>query len=139
MMHKKLPRQMGSQAPGWLFADMSPLLRSSRAERLKEWRRVERGEPRPVQYIERWRLIVRGKVQGVGYRAACSHTAKQMGLSGWVRNSPDGSVEIQVEGPVHQLTELQLWAERGPRGASVSQVITSQLTPSREDWFEIRA
>jgi acylphosphatase len=61
-----------------------------------------------------------------------------MGLSGWVRNSPDGSVEIQVEGPVHQLTELQLWAERGPRSASVSQVITSQLTPSREDWFEIR-
>jgi acylphosphatase len=55
-----------------------------------------------------------------------------------VRNSPDGSVEIQVEGPVHQLTELQLWAERGPRSASVSQVITSQLTPSREDWFEIR-
>ena len=140
MAHKRLPRQMDSQAPGWLFADMSPLVRSSRAARLEEWRRVERGEPRPTTtYQERWSLKVRGKVQGVGYRASCSQVAKELDLSGWVRNLPDGSVEIQVEGPVHRLTEVRFWAERGPLGAAVRQVTTAQLTPTREDWFEIRA
>jgi len=136
---KPLPRQMNSQAPGWLFAEMSPLTRSSRAERLREWRRVERGEPRSAPHIERWQLIVRGRVQGVGYRASCSQKAKQLDLHGWVRNLADGSVEVQVEGPVHQLTELRLWCERGPAGAEVHSVSNAHLAPSREDWFEIRA
>ena len=139
MAYKKLPRQMDSQAPGWLFADMSPLTRNSRAERLREWRRVERGEPRPLPYIERWGLVVRGKVQGVGYRAACCQKAKELDLCGWVRNAANGSVEVQAEGPVHKLTELRLWCEHGPSHAEVHSVSTCQLPPSREDWFEIRA
>jgi acylphosphatase len=56
-----------------------------------------------------------------------------------VRNLADGSVEVQAEGPVHQLTELLLWCERGPAGAEVLSVSNAHLPPSREDWFEIRA
>jgi len=140
-VEKPLPRQMNSTAPNWLFADMSPLPRSSRAARLQEWRRVERGEPRsPSQsHCERWQLIVAGKVQGVGYRASCCQKAKDLNLNGWVRNRPDGSVEVQAEGPVHQLTELLLWCERGPAAAEVLSVGRAQLPPIREDWFEIRA
>jgi acylphosphatase len=138
-MAHKLPRQMNSQASGWLYADMSPLARSSRAARLQEWREVVRGEPKPSSYIERWRLVVRGKVQGVGYRASCSQKAKELNLCGWVRNDANGSVEVQAEGPVHKLTELRLWCEHGPRTAEVHSVSTCQLPPSREDWFEIRA
>ena len=138
-MEKPLPRQMNSRAPSWLFADMSPLPRGSRAARLQEWRRVERGEPRSTPLHERWQLLVRGKVQGVGYRASCCQKAKDLDLHGWVRNLSDGSVEVQAEGPAHQLTELLLWCERGPRGADVLSVSTAHLPPSREDWFEIRA
>jgi acylphosphatase len=48
-------------------------------------------------------------------------------------------VEVQAEGPVHQLTELVLWCERGPSSAEVLSVTTAQLCPTKEDWFEIRA
>jgi acylphosphatase len=75
----------------------------------------------------------------VGYRAGCCQKAKDLNLHGWVRNRTDGSVEVQAEGPVHQLTELLLWCERGPAGAEVLSVSTAHLSPSREDWFEIRA
>jgi len=78
-------------------------------------------------------------LQGVGYRASCCQKAKDLDLHGWVRNLSDGSVEVQAEGPAHQLTELLLWCERGPAGAEVLSVSTAHLPPSREDWFEIRA
>ena len=81
---------------------------------------------------------MRGRVQGVGYRAACCQKARELDVNGWVRNRSDGSVEVQAEGALHQLTELRLWCERGPQGAGVHSVSHSQLAPSREDWFEIR-
>jgi len=87
---------------------------------------------------ERWRLIVRGRVQGVGYRAACCTQAGQLGLGGWVRNQADGSVEVQAEGPVQQLGELRLWCERGPADAAVSAVTVTQIGITGDDWFEVR-
>lgn len=137
-MENKLPRQMNARTPGWMYADLSPSARSSRAARLREWRRVERQDGPSHPRLERWQLIVRGRVQGVGYRMACFQKAKELNLSGWVRNGTDGSVEVQAEGSVHELTELRLWCERGPQGAEVLSVSHSQLPPIREDWFEIR-
>ena len=95
-------------------------------------------EPRAQIQQERWRLIVRGLVQGVGYRAACSLRAQDLGLSGWVRNRPDGSVEIEAEGYPQELTELRLWCEKGPAGATVSSVASSQVAATGTDWFEVR-
>ncbi|KEF41792.1 MAG: acylphosphatase [Cyanobium sp. CACIAM 14] len=81
---------------------------------------------------------MRGVVQGVGYRAGCHGQAVSLGLGGWVRNRPDGSVELEAEGPPQQLGELRLWCEKGPAGARVSSVTTGQIAITGSDWFEIR-
>ncbi|QVV68881.1 acylphosphatase [Synechococcus sp. LA31] len=135
---RNTPRQVESRAPGWLIADATSPSRGSRAVRQREWLQVERPDPSQLQRIERWQLIVRGRVQGVGYRAACCQKARELDLNGWVRNQADGSVQVQAEGASHKLTELRLWCERGPQGAGVHSVSHSQLVPTREDWFEIR-
>ena len=129
---------MESQATGWLLADTYTPNRHGRSVRQREWLEVERSAPATQARLERWQLIVHGRVQGVGYRAACCQKARELDLNGWVRNRSDGSVEVQAEGPVHKLTELRLWCERGPQGAGVHSVSHSQLAPSREDWFEVQ-
>ena len=114
--------------------------RRSRARRLAadERRFLQPSEPGRALPRERWRLRVRGAVQGVGYRAGCHRRATDLGLSGWVRNNPDGSVLVEAEGTVQGLTELQLWCEKGPSAAQVSAVTSSRIPPTGEDWFEIR-
>jgi len=124
-------------APRWLIADTRPLGRGNRTAKVRQWIKSERSEAPPPRN-ERWQLLIRGRVQGVGYRASCCRKAKELGLSGWVRNLGDGSVEVQAEGPAHLLTELRLWCERGPRGAEVLGVSHGHLAPLKEDWFEIR-
>jgi acylphosphatase len=68
------------------------------------------------------RLTMRGRVQGVGYRDALRHEALRRGLSGWVRNRADGSVEALVQGPEDDVRELVAWARRGPPAARVTAV-----------------
>ncbi len=67
---------------------------------------------------------VYGRVQGVFYRASTVERARALGLTGWVKNCPDGSVEGIAEGPRRALEELILWCGRGPPGARVSRVET---------------
>lgn len=81
---------------------------------------------------------MRGQVQGVGYRAGCRRRAEELRLSGWVRNHPDGSVELEAEGLPRDLGELLLWCERGPQGAHVSGVSSTRIAPTGSDWFEVR-
>lgn len=83
-------------------------------------------------------MIVRGRVQGVGYREGCRKCAQDLRLSGWVRNLPDGTVEVEAEGRAHELTTLMLWCERGPQPAQVISVHTRRIAPVGGDWFEIR-
>ena len=83
-------------------------------------------------------MNVRGLVQGVGYRVGCRQKAIDLGLSGLVRNCPDGSVELEAEGPPDRLVELRLWCEKGPQGAKVSGVTSGQVAAAGTDWFEIR-
>jgi acylphosphatase len=59
-------------------------------------------------------LRISGRVQGVGYRWSLCAEAERLGLSGWVRNRRDGSVEALVSGPVEALDALLLWAQHGP-------------------------
>ncbi|MGB6552283.1 MAG: acylphosphatase [Candidatus Binataceae bacterium] len=87
----------------------------------------------------RIRLIVSGRVQGVGFRWAALDEAQRLGLAGWVRNRSGGGVEIVAEGDKDGLEKLALWARQGPRFASVSSVEQEWLEWSGElAGFEIR-
>jgi len=67
-------------------------------------------------------LTVRGRVQGVYFRAATQREARRLGLTGWVRNRQDGSVDVCAEGEEEALKELVAWANRGPSAARVERV-----------------
>ncbi len=77
-----------------------------------------------LQGVQRVRARVRGRVQGVFYRASTCDRAAELGLVGWVRNCADGSVELEAEGPREQVDQLIAWCRRGPAGARVSGVET---------------
>lgn len=74
--------------------------------------------------MERLHAIVRGDVQGVGFRYFVQRKAQQLGLQGWVRNNDDGTVELVAEGTRKQLEELKRAVEEGPRLARVDRVET---------------
>ena len=69
-------------------------------------------------------LLVRGRVQGVYFRASTQREARRLGLSGWVRNRTDGSGAILAEGEETAIRELYGWAQRGPSAARVDRVET---------------
>ena len=71
------------------------------------------------------RYLVRGRVQGVGFRYFTQAAAVHAGLSGWVRNNPDGTVEIAAAGEVDALERLEQQIRHGPPGARVDQVAIS--------------
>jgi acylphosphatase len=71
---------------------------------------------------KRIHLVVRGRVQGVYFRAATQREARRLGLTGWVRNRPDGSVEMLAEGDEDSVKELASWANHGPSAARVEHV-----------------
>jgi acylphosphatase len=74
------------------------------------------------------RLVrVEGRVQGVGYREACVQQAMALGVSGWVRNRRDGSVEVMLQGPAHAVVRLQTWLSEGPPAARVDRVTVTSV------------
>jgi acylphosphatase len=85
------------------------------------------------------RLVVYGTVQGVGFRFAAREAACDCSVTGWVRNLPDGSVEIVAHGSADALARMTGWAQRGPRYASVDHVdVEPFASPSDFLDFEIR-
>ena len=82
--------------------------------------------------MERVHVIVQGRVQGVYYRASARDHARQLNLSGWARNCPDGSVEIIAEGEKAALRQFISWCQQGPPAAVVTQVITDWQTATGE-------
>lgn len=72
------------------------------------------------------RLVITGHVQGVWYRASMAQEAQALGVTGWVRNRADGSVEAMVRGTAEQLAAIILWARRGPPAARVEHVAVEE-------------
>ncbi|MES2644932.1 MAG: acylphosphatase [Myxococcota bacterium] len=72
--------------------------------------------------MERLHLVVTGRVQGVSFRAHTQAEARRLGVCGWVRNLPDGGVEVVAEGPRDRLEALLTWARVGPSMARVAAV-----------------
>ena len=73
---------------------------------------------------KRIHLVVRGRVQGVYFRASAKREARQLGLTGWVKNRNDSAVELVAEGEEDQVKDLLAWAQHGPSTARVDRVET---------------
>ena len=71
---------------------------------------------------QRVHVRITGRVQGVFFRASAESEARRLGLSGWVRNCPDGSVELLAEGPKAKLDDVLAWCRHGPPRAEVEDV-----------------
>jgi acylphosphatase len=88
--------------------------------------------------IVRRRVVVHGHVQGVFFRETTRRRAESAGVTGWVRNVPDGSVEAVFEGDAESVEVLLRFCERGPRGARVEWVDVSSEPPERLSGFSVR-
>ena len=82
--------------------------------------------------IKRYHLIISGRVQGVSYRVSAWEKARELSLTGWVRNLTDGRVEIVIEGDTEILEQMTAWARKGPRFADVSDVSVSEHNATGE-------
>jgi len=81
-----------------------------------------------TEFLVSLHAVVHGRVQGVFFRASARERAGSLGLGGWVRNLPEGTVEVYAVGSRPRLEELRDWLRRGPGGARVERV--------EEDWGE---
>ena len=83
-------------------------------------------------------LRISGRVQGVGYRYTAYDVARQLGLRGWVRNTYDGCVESEAEGPSRAVQKYVAWCHKGPRMAHVTKVEVAPPASGELPAFEIR-
>lgn len=82
-------------------------------------------------------VVVAGMVQGVAFRWHASAEAERLGVKGWIRNEPDGTVRCRAEGPAQAVGSFVDWCRRGPRWASVERVEVSDVEPGGYGSFEI--
>jgi acylphosphatase len=86
----------------------------------------------------RWRVVVHGRVQGVFFRDTTRREARRRAVAGWVRNRLDGAVEAVFEGEPDAVAAMVELCERGPRGADVVRVETSEEPVEGLSGFEVR-
>jgi acylphosphatase len=84
------------------------------------------------------RAVVRGSVQGVMFRQSALDRARGLGIAGWVRNRPDGAVELHAEGDPEAVDTLIRWAHGGPRHAHVEDVEVHDVPAEGLDGFGVR-
>ena len=84
-------------------------------------------------------FLVRGRVQGVFFRQSTRQQAQALGLNGYARNNPDGTVTIEAEGPADALAALESWCRQGgPVAARVDRVDVTSGTVQGHEAFEVR-
>jgi acylphosphatase len=88
--------------------------------------------------VRRAHVFVSGEVQGVFFRYETRNRARDLGVAGWVRNTPDGRVEAVFEGPDDAVDEMVAWCRRGPEQADVREVDVRDGDPEGLDTFEVR-
>ena len=87
----------------------------------------------------RRRVVVHGRVQGVFFRDGSQREAQRRGLTGWVRNRDDGTVEAAVQGDADAVDAFVRWAQEGPSAAEVSSVeVSDESVLEDESGFEVR-
>ena len=84
------------------------------------------------------RYVVKGRVQGVGFRAFVEHVADSLGIRGWARNSDDGNVEVYAVGTLEQLSEFSGYLWKGPRMSDVRHVDETEAAVEDHIDFQIR-
>jgi acylphosphatase len=87
--------------------------------------------------LTRAHVYISGRVQGVAYRASTWEVADRLGLSGWVRNLPDGRVEAVFEGEPATVEKMIQWCHKGPPAALVQDVALKQEPPENLQGFKI--
>lgn len=82
-------------------------------------------------------LLIKGKVQGVFYRATAKDVAGKLGITGWIKNTEDGHVEAMVTGPELQLAQFINWCKQGPSRAVVASVGEKEVAGEIFDGFRV--
>lgn len=133
-----------SQGAGGATAN-TPSLTGPPVIRLAECQTARRANGRAVGYrremidVIRRRALVSGVVQGVGFRFSTEGEADRIGVAGFVRNLPDGRVEVEVEGEPHDVEKLLTWLrDGGPSSARVVSVEIDERDPTGASEFETR-
>jgi len=88
--------------------------------------------------VVRRRVLVRGLVQGVWFRASVRERARELGVSGWVANRPGGAVEASFEGREEAVDRMVRFCRTGPPGARVDAVDVADAPPEGAHGFDIR-
>ncbi len=88
--------------------------------------------------MKHYNLRITGKVQGVWFRASTRDKAREVGVNGFVRNEPDGSVYAELEGEESDVQELIDWCHKGPERARVEEVEVEEGSSKGFDDFEVR-
>ena len=81
---------------------------------------------------------ISGRVQGVGFRYAACAEAQRLGVTGWVRNLPNGDVEALACGAADRVQAFEEWLWRGPRAARVTEVVVADAPAQSYETFEVR-
>lgn len=85
-----------------------------------------------------YRILVIGKVQGVFYRATAKEVADNLGITGWVRNTEDGHVEIMASGKEESISKFMVWCRKGPEKAEVEDITAEKRNDANFKGFSIK-
>ena len=88
--------------------------------------------------METVHLVIKGKVQGVYYRASAKEKANELGIKGWIKNIPGGHVEVMASGSKEQLEKFIEWCRQGPKYAHVSDMIVTKGEQENFNDFSIK-